>query len=131
MKTILIVEDVELNRDLLEQLLEDEYRLLFASDGEAALVRAAADKPDLILMDLSLPRMDGWEATRRLKADVVLAAIPVIALSAHAMKTHEDRARESGCDDFLTKPIDDTLLFGAIARHLDRQGKRWERPDAE
>ena len=118
MKSILVVEDVELNRDLLAQLLEDDYRLLFASDGEAALALAAADKPDLILMDLSLPVMDGWEATRRLKADAALASIPVIALSAHAMKSHEDRARESGCDDFLTKPIDDALLFAAIERFL-------------
>ena len=118
MKTILIVEDVELNRDLLAQLLEDDYRLLFAADGEAALARAAAEKPDLILMDLSLPRMDGWEATRRLKSDAALASIPVVALSAHAMKTHEDRARDSGCDDFLTKPIDDTLLFATIDRLL-------------
>ena len=118
MKTILIVEDVELNRDLLAQLLEDDYRLLFAADGEAALAQAAADKPDLILMDLSLPRMDGWEATRRLKSDANLAAIPVVALSAHAMKLHEDRARDSGCDDFLTKPIDDALLFATIDRFL-------------
>jgi len=118
MKSILVVEDVELNRDLLAQLLEDDYRLLFASDGEAALALAAADRPDLILMDLSLPVMDGWEAMRRLKADAALASIPVIALSAHAMKSHEDRARESGCDDFLTKPIDDALLFAAIERFL-------------
>ena len=118
MKSILVVEDVELNRDLLAQLLEDAYRLLFASDGESALALAAADKPDLILMDLSLPVMDGWEATRRLKADAALASIPVIALSAHAMKSHEDRARESGCDDFLTKPIDDALLFATIERFL-------------
>jgi CheY-like chemotaxis protein len=118
MKTILIVEDVELNRDLLAQLLEDDYRLLFAGDGETALACAAADPPDLILMDLSLPRMDGWEATRRLKADDALKTIPVIALSAHAMQTHEDRARDSGCDDFLTKPLDDALLFATIDRLL-------------
>ena len=118
MKTILVVEDVELNRDLLVQLLEDKYRLVFAADGVAALECAAATKPDLILMDLSLPRMDGWEAARRLKADATLARIPIIALSAHAMHSHEDRARGSGCDDFLTKPIDETLLFETIARHL-------------
>ena len=124
MKTILIVEDVELNRDLLAQLLEDDYRLLFAGDGEEALDCTAADQPDLILMDLSLPRMDGWEATRRLKADPALKAIPVIALSAHAMKLHEDRAREAGCDDFLTKPIDDVLLFATIARFLAAKAVR-------
>jgi CheY-like chemotaxis protein len=118
MKTILIVEDVELNRDLLVQLLEEEYRLVLAGDGVAALERAAEAKPDLILMDLSLPRMDGWEATRRLKADTNLSKIPVIVLSAHAMRGDEERARASGCDDFLTKPIDETLLYQKLARHL-------------
>ena len=109
---------MELNRDLLVQLLEDDYRLVLASDGQAALEKALEAKPDLILMDLSLPRMDGWEATRRLKADRRLAGIPVIALSAHAMRGDEDRARASGCDDFLTKPIDETLLYEKLARHL-------------
>ena len=118
MKTILIVEDIEPNRELLAQLLEDDHRLVFAEDGVAALARAAETKPDLILMDLSLPRMDGWEATRRLKADAATARIPVIVLSAHAMNGDEDRARASGCDDFLTKPIDETVLFQTIARHL-------------
>ena len=118
MRTVLVVEDVELNRDLLVQLLEDKCRLIFAADGVAALERAAATKPDLILMDLSLPRMDGWEAARRLKADATLARIPIIALSAHAMRSHEERARASGCDEFLTKPIDETRLFETIARHL-------------
>jgi CheY-like chemotaxis protein len=117
-KTILIVEDVALNRDLLVQLLEDEYRLVVAADGMAALEQALRVKPDLILMDLSLPRMDGWEATRRLKADADLAQIPVIVLSAHAMRGDEERARASGCDDFLTKPIDETLLYQTLARHL-------------
>ena len=118
MKTVLIVEDVELNRDLLVQLLEDDYRLVLAEDGVSALERAAEAKPDLILMDLSLPRMDGWEATRRLKADERFARIPVIVLSAHAMRGDEERARASGCDDFLTKPIDETLLMQSLARHL-------------
>ena len=118
MKTILIVEDVELNRELLVQLLEDRYRLVLAGDGAAALECAAQSRPDLVLMDLSLPRMDGWEATRRLKADETLARIPVIVLSAHAMRGDEERARASGCDDFLTKPIDETLLFAKLERHL-------------
>ena len=78
MKTILIVEDIEPNRELLAQLLEDDHRLVFAEDGVAALARVAETKPDLILMDLSLPRMDGWEATRRLKADAATERIPVI-----------------------------------------------------
>jgi CheY-like chemotaxis protein len=119
-KTILIVEDVELNRDLLVQLLEDDYRLVLAADGQAALEKALEAKPDLILMDLSLPRMDGWEATRRLKADRSLSKIPVIVLSAHAMRGDEERARASGCDDFLTKPIDETLLYQKLERHLGR-----------
>jgi CheY-like chemotaxis protein len=118
MKTILIVEDIELNRDLLTQLLEADHRLVFAEDGVAALERAAEARPDLILMDLSLPRMDGWEATRRLKADEALAHIPVVVLSAHAMSGDEERARAAGCDDFLTKPLDEALLFEKIARHL-------------
>jgi CheY-like chemotaxis protein len=118
MKTILIVEDIELNRELLAQLLEDEHRLVFAEDGVAALERATETRPDLILMDLSLPRMDGWEATRRLKADQTLAHIPVIILTAHAMRGDEERARACGCDDFLTKPIDETLLFEKVAKYL-------------
>ena len=118
MKTVLIVEDVELNRDLLVQLLEDDYRLVLAHDGQAALEKARDERPDLILMDLSLPRLDGWEATRRLKSDRALAGIPVIVLSAHAMRGDEERARAAGCDDFLTKPIDETLLFQKLARHL-------------
>ena len=118
MKTLLIVEDVELNRELLVQLLEGDFRLVLASDGMAAIEAAQAAMPDLILMDLSLPRLDGWEATRRLKADRRLAPIPVVVLSAHAMRGDEERARASGCDDFLTKPIDETLLRSTIARHL-------------
>jgi len=118
MKTILIVEDVELNRDLLVQLLEDDYRLIQAADGAAALELAVEARPDLILMDLSLPRVDGWEATRRLKADARTALIPVIVLSAHAMRGDEERARASGCDEFLTKPIDEALLFEKLTRHL-------------
>jgi two-component system cell cycle response regulator DivK len=117
-KTILIVEDAALNRDLLVQLLEHDYRLVLAEDGKAALDCAAQEKPDLILMDLSLPRMDGWEATRRLKADMNLSKIPVIVLSAHAMRGDEERARASGCDDFLTKPIDEALLYQKVERHL-------------
>ncbi len=118
MKTILIVEDVALNRDLLVQLLEDEYRLQIAEDGVQALERAASVRPDLILMDLSLPRLDGWEATRRLKADPSLARVPIVVVSAHAMRGDEERARACGCDGFLTKPIDETLLFDTLARHL-------------
>jgi CheY-like chemotaxis protein len=120
LKTILIVEDVDLNRELLVQLLEDRYRLVLAQDGQAALQTAAETRPDLILMDLSLPRMDGWEATRRLKADASLSTIPVIVLSARAMREDEERARRCGCDDFLAKPIDEAALFRKLERHLGR-----------
>jgi two-component system, cell cycle response regulator DivK len=118
MKRILIVEDVELNRDLLVQLLEDEYELASAVDGAAGVEKAASERPDLILMDLSLPVIDGWEATRRIKANATTAAIPVIALTAHAMSGDEERAREAGCDDFMTKPIDEDLLFSKLRRWL-------------
>ena len=117
MKTILIVEDVELNRDLLVQLLQDDYQLILAADGATALERAKDSKPDLVLMDLSLPRMDGWEATRRLKE---FSTIPVIVLTAHAMRGDEERARAAGCDDFLTKPIDEDLLFAKLGKYLGR-----------
>ena len=115
---ILIVEDVEYNRDLLVQLLEEEYEVVTAADGAAGIEAAARESPDLILMDLSLPGVDGWEATRRLKAEPETEAIPVIALTAHAMQGDEERARACGCDDYLTKPIDEDALFAKLARLL-------------
>jgi two-component system, cell cycle response regulator DivK len=118
MRKILIVEDVEYNRDLLVQLLEDEYEILTAADGATGIEVAARHHPDLILMDLSLPGVDGWEATRRLKARSETEAIPVIALTAHAMQGDEERARACGCDDYLTKPIDEDQLFATLARLL-------------
>jgi two-component system, cell cycle response regulator DivK len=118
MKRILIVEDVELNRDLLMQLLEDDYELATAGDGAAGVDKAASERPDLILMDLSLPVIDGWEATRRIKADAATAAIPVIALTAHAMSGDAEKARAAGCDDFMTKPIDEDLLFAKLRQWL-------------
>jgi len=118
MKRILIVEDVELNRDLLIQLLEDDYELTTAFDGDAGVEKAASERPDLILMDLSLPVIDGWEATRRIKGDTATAAIPVIAITAHAMSGDEEKARAAGCDDFMTKPIDEDLLFAKLRRWL-------------
>lgn len=118
MKKILIVEDVLLNIDLLEQLLEDEYVLCKAMDGVEGVSQAVAERPDLILMDMSLPVMDGWDATRQIKADPTLKHIPIIALTAHAMKGDEEKARSVGCDDFLTKPVDEDLLFDTIERFL-------------
>ncbi len=118
MKRVLVVEDVEFNRDLIVQLLEDEYEILTAANGADGIALAERERPDLILMDLSLPIVDGWEATRRIKGNVALRGIPIIALSAHAMKGDEDRARESGCDDYLSKPLDEDLLFQKVAKFL-------------
>jgi two-component system, cell cycle response regulator DivK len=117
-KKILIVEDVELNRDLLVQLLDDDYALVTAADGAAGVARAASEQPDLILMDLSLPIIDGWEATRRIKTDPATAGIPVIALTAHAMSGDEEKAKAAGCEDFLTKPVDEDLLLATLRRWL-------------
>jgi two-component system cell cycle response regulator DivK len=115
MTTILIVEDNEMNRDMLSRRLERKgYEVLIAVDGEMGLEVARANEPELILMDMSLPVMDGWEATRRLKADEVLKHIPVIALTAHAMANDRDKALEAGCDDYDTKPIDLPRLLSKI-----------------
>jgi two-component system cell cycle response regulator DivK len=116
MKRILVVEDVPLNIDLLEQLLEEDYEVLTAMDGAAGVEIAEKECPDLILMDLSLPVIDGWEATRRIKANETLAHIPIIALTAHAMKGDEEKAIASGCDDYLAKPLDEDLLFEKLNR---------------
>jgi len=107
MTTILIVEDNEMNRDMLSRRLERKgFDILIAVDGEMGINVARASSPDLILMDMSLPVVDGWEATRRIKADPVLKHTPVIALTAHAMANDRDKALEAGCDDYDTKPID-------------------------
>jgi len=118
MKKILVVEDVELNRDLLVQLLEDDYEVLTAVNGQEGIALAQRERPDLVLMDLSLPVIDGWEATRRIKATPDLKDIPIIALSAHAMLGDEDKARQAGCDDYLSKPLNDALLFAKLAKFL-------------
>ena len=119
MKKILIVEDVEFNVELLIQLLEDKYELLTANDGAAALVLLETQLPDLILMDISLPVLDGLETTRRIKARPELRHIPVIALTAHAMQGDEDKVRAAGCDDYLTKPLDETVLWNKLAQFLE------------
>lgn len=118
MKKVLIVEDVAFNRELLEQLLEDDYEIHTATDGAQGVAEAERIMPDVILMDLSLPVMDGWAATRALKADAALQHIPVIVLTAHAMHGDEEKARACGCDDYLTKPVDEDLLFEKLARYL-------------
>jgi CheY-like chemotaxis protein len=118
MKRVLVVEDQELNMDLLVQLLEDEYEVLTAFDGASGLALAKQERPDLILMDLSLPVMDGWEATRQIKADNRLNHIPIIALTAHAMVGDAHRALACGCDDYMTKPLDEDLLFEKLNQYL-------------
>lgn len=118
MKKILVVEDVDFNRDLIVQLLEDNYQVIEAVDGEEGIEIAQKERPELILMDLSLPIMDGWEATRRLKANPDLRSIPVIALTAHAMKGDEEKALAAGCDDYLAKPINEDELIAKIEGHL-------------
>ena len=115
MTTILIIEDNELNRDMLSRRLARKgYEVLLAVDGETGLAMAASEKPDLILMDMSLPVIDGWEATRVLKSDDRLRTIPVIALTAHAMATDRDKALAAGCDDYDTKPIELPRLLAKI-----------------
>ena len=118
MKKILIVEDTEFNRDLLVQILEDDYEVVTANDGAAGIAAAVAEHPDLILMDLSLPVIDGWEATRRIKANDDLKRIPVIAVTAHAMQGDEEKARAAGCDDYITKPIDEDILMEKLREFL-------------
>ncbi|HSF32954.1 MAG TPA: response regulator [Candidatus Tectomicrobia bacterium] len=118
MKKILVVEDVDFNRDLIVQLLEDDYEVLTAADGAEGIRLAERERPDLILMDLSLPVIDGWEATRRIKVNAALKHIAIIALTAHAMRGDEEKARESGCDDYLSKPLDEDVLFAKLAKFL-------------
>lgn len=118
MKKILVVEDVEFNRDLLVQLLEDDYAVVTAADGAAGIALAEREHPDLILMDLSLPVINGWEATRRIKTNAALRDIPIIALTAHAMSGDVEKARACGCDDYLGKPLDEDVLFAKLRYFL-------------
>ena len=121
MATILVVEDNELSRDALARRLERRgYRVVLAVDGEQAIERGRSDRPDLILMDLGLPRIDGWEATRRLKADPATRDIPIIVLSAHVMTNDRDNALRAGGDDFDTKPIRFQPLLEKIEALLAR-----------
>jgi CheY-like chemotaxis protein len=115
MTTILIVEDNEMNRDMLSRRLARRgFEIVIAIDGETGIDVARAQRPDLVLMDMSLPVVDGWEATRRMKADPRLAHIPVIALTAHAMASDREKALEAGCDDYDTKPIELPRLLAKI-----------------
>jgi two-component system, cell cycle response regulator DivK len=122
MPKILLVEDNEMNRDMLSRRLQRRgYEVVIAVDGQAGVALAQAEAPDLILMDMSLPVMDGWEATRQLKAASETMAIPVIALTAHAMSGDREKAMEAGCDDYDAKPIDLPQLLAKIEALLGKQ----------
>jgi two-component system, cell cycle response regulator DivK len=121
MAKILIVEDNEMNRDMLSRrLMRKGYEVVMALDGQQAIQMAASEKPDLILMDMSLPVVDGWEATRQIKSEAATSRIPVIALTAHAMSGDREKALEAGCDDYDTKPIDLPRLLQKMMAVLDR-----------
>ena len=122
MAKILLVEDNEMNRDMLSRRLERRgYEVIVAVDGEEGVARAKADAPDLVVMDLSLPGIDGWEATRQLKATEETRGIPVLALTAHAMAGDRDKALAAGCDDFDTKPVELPRLLAKIQALLDKK----------
>ncbi len=121
MAKILLVEDNEMNRDMLSRrLLRKGYEVVMAVDGGQAVAMAQSEKPDLILMDMSLPVIDGWEATRRVKAAETSSRIPIIALTAHAMSGDRERALDAGCDDYDTKPIEMPRLLEKIDALLAR-----------
>ncbi len=119
MPKLLLVEDDAMSRDMLSRRLTRRgFQVVLAVNGQEAVSQAAAEQPDLILMDLSLPVMDGWTATRAIKGDPATAQIPVVALTAHAMKGEEAKALEAGCDAFDTKPVDLTRLLATVERLL-------------
>jgi len=124
MAKILIVEDNEMNRDMLSRrLVRRGYEVATAVDGQEGLTAAASERPDLILMDMSLPVIDGWEATRRLKANAATSTIPVIGLTAHAMTSDRDKALAAGCDDYDTKPVELPRLLAKIEALLGQAGR--------
>jgi|SRR5688572_18466672 CheY-like chemotaxis protein len=125
MAKILLVEDNELNRDMLSRRLTRKgYEVLLACDGARGVEITASEHPDLVLMDMSLPVLDGWEAAVRLKADPATRSIPVIALTAHAMPADRERALAAGCDDYDTKPVELPRLLEKIQRLLHRPRPR-------
>ncbi len=125
MTKILLVEDNEMNRDMLSRRLARRgYQVVIALDGEQGLTMARSEAPDLILMDMSLPVLDGWEAARQLKATPETRAIPIIALTAHAMVGDREKAIEAGCNDYDTKPIEFPRLLGKIDAVLGKEATR-------
>ncbi|RRR72560.1 MAG: response regulator [Candidatus Viridilinea halotolerans] len=125
MPKILLVEDNEMNRDMLSRRLKRKgYEIVIAVDGAQGLAMARTEQPDLILMDMSLPIVDGWEATRTLRADATsIATVPIIALTAHAMSGDYERCLAAGCDDYDTKPVELERLLAKIERLLQRVAK--------
>jgi two-component system cell cycle response regulator DivK len=118
-KRILVVEDQEDNRQILRDLLSSVgYEMIEAGDGEAGVAAATKERPDLILMDIQLPRMDGYEATRRIKADPDLKAIPLIVVTSYALSGDDVKAREAGCDAYVTKPYSPRQLLATIREFL-------------
>ena len=113
---VAVIEDIEMNRDLLEQLLEERAEVRCAADGAAGLELVFAWRPDLVLLDLSLPVLDGWAVARRIRATPQVAGTTIVALTAHAMAGDRQRALEAGCDEHLTKPVDEAALFALVAR---------------
>lgn len=125
MATILVVEDNDMNRDMLSRRLERRgYQVITAADGKNGIAVAQTQSPDLILLDMSLPEVDGWEAARRLKSDRATHHIPVIALTAHAMSSDRQRALEAGCDDYETKPLEFARLLAKIQAMLGKSIRR-------
>ena len=125
MAKILLVEDNEMNRDMLSRRLQRQgFEIAMAMDGAEGVALAKSLAPDLILMDMSLPVIDGWEATRQIKADEQTRGIPVIALTAHAMEGDREKALQAGCDDYDTKPVDLKRLLEKIQRFLGAGGNR-------
>jgi two-component system cell cycle response regulator DivK len=119
MTRVLLVEDNEMNRDMLSRRLTRRgFEVIFAVDGQQGVDLARTERPDIILMDMSLPVLDGWEATRRVKADDATRSVPVIGLTAHAMSGDREKAIEAGCDDYDTKPVELDRLIGKIERLL-------------
>jgi len=123
MTKILLVEDNEMNRDMLSRrLVRKGYEVVMATDGQQGVDMASSEKPDLILMDMSLPVIDGWEATRQVKADDATKAIPVIALTAHAMSGEREKCLAAGCDEYDTKPVEFNRLVEKIVALLAKNG---------
>src|SRR5258708_16929920 len=125
MPRILLVEDNEMNRDMFSRrLIRNGYEVVIAVDGQQGVDLALSQRPDLILMDMSLPVIDGWEATRRIKAEGTTSKIPVIALTAHAMAGHPEKAIEAGCDGYATKPVEIARLLGKMTALLEAPSRQ-------